>query len=263
MKKRIVVISDIHGCLNEFKLLLKRAAYDPNEDRLLILGDLEDRGLNSKQVIETLIEMQKNEDVIIIKGNHDWMAHTCLASDEFTEDDELWISNGGFMTIVSYVGNDWFETGYNHELYMKAKSFIRQHYASHIEFLQSLPLYHQEENHLFVHAGINPFAGGLEDQKEDDFLWVRDLFLKAPTCLDETVVFGHTPCVYLHDCGDVWFGDGKIGIDGGCCFGVQLNALEIRDGSYETFSVRRGETDDPEMKIYWPKRTASMGGKID
>ncbi len=34
------------------------------------------------------------------------------------------------------------------------------------------------------------------------------------------------------------FGDGKIGIDGGCAEGLQLNALAISaDGGYHTYSV--------------------------
>lgn len=56
---------------------------------------------------------------------------------------------------------------------------------------------------------------------------------------------------HLHDETGIWFdpsGD-KIGIDGGCAYGAQLNLLEIReDGSLQTLFVRQGQSaEEPEI----------------
>jgi len=42
--------------------------------------------------------------------------------------------------------------------------------------------------------------------------------------------YSHTKTIDIHGSPDVWYGEGKIGIDGGCAFGYQLNCLEIIDG---------------------------------
>jgi predicted phosphodiesterase len=54
--KRILAISDIHGCLDEFNELLEKVKYNQSEDQLILLGDYIDRGLKSKQVVEKVME---------------------------------------------------------------------------------------------------------------------------------------------------------------------------------------------------------------
>ena len=67
---------------------------------------------------------------------------------------------------------------------------------------------------------------------------IREPFISSPVTAGKTVVFGHTRTVKLHGQPTVWFGDGKIGIDGGCAFGDQLNALITHaDGKREVFFV--------------------------
>jgi serine/threonine protein phosphatase 1 len=70
MKKRLLAISDIHGCCSEFIALLKRAAYNPLLDQLILLGDYVDRGPDSFQVVELVIQLV-NEGAIALRGNHD------------------------------------------------------------------------------------------------------------------------------------------------------------------------------------------------
>ncbi|WP_308860235.1 hypothetical protein [Paenibacillus radicibacter] len=102
-----------------------------------------------------------------------------------------------------------------------------------------MPYYHEDDNNIFVHAGINPFYADWRKQSEDDFIWIRDIFIKCKTSLDKKVVFGHTPTIKIHDKEEIWFGEDKIGIDGGCCFGLQLNLLEISNEGYKTYFVRK------------------------
>ena len=70
---------------------------------------------------------------------------------------------------------------------------------------------------------------GKPSQKRD-FMWIRAPFVQQRTVVKKTVVFGHTPAKDIHGKADVWFDRDKIGIDGGCAYGFQINCLEIKGG---------------------------------
>ncbi|OMD76897.1 metallophosphoesterase family protein [Paenibacillus odorifer] len=240
---RTLVISDIHGCHDEFNSLLKKVKYEPTEDKLILLGDYIDRGLKSKQVVDQVMRMVKENDVVALKGNHDQMGVDALskADDQYSAH---WIRNGAITTLTSYCGAEIFEEGFDWDAYDKTKEYIVDNYKHHLDFLSSLPLYLETDEHIFVHAGINPLLKDWKKTKEEDFYWIRDLFYsQANGNTEKTVVFGHTPVVNIHDSADIWFsphGD-KIGIDGACAYGKQLNCLEISEEGYQNHCVRKGE----------------------
>ncbi|ALS22103.1 metallophosphoesterase [Paenibacillus naphthalenovorans] len=223
--KRKLVISDIHGCYEEFNELLALVKYNPSEDRLILLGDYIDRGLKSKEVVEQVKALHEEWGVITLKGNHDQMFLDSLDN----QDDSTFLYNGGLDTINSYCGVNWFEDGFTMNRFQEAKQFIQKHYGHHIDFLKSLSYYHEDDEYIYVHAGLNPLYENWKEQPKDNFLWTRDVFLNNPTLVDKTVIFGHTPTINMQETEDIWFTGDKIGIDGGCCFGLQLNCLEIND----------------------------------
>jgi hypothetical protein len=63
--------------------------------------------------------------------------------------------------------------------------------AEHLTFIRSLPLMHRFENLLFVHAGVRPGVA-LEQQTEDDLIWIREGFLNHRGDFGQLVVHGHT-----------------------------------------------------------------------
>ncbi len=242
---RLLIISDIHGCHKEFNALLRKVNCKPSEDKLILLGDYVDRGLHSKEIIEQVMRLKEEWGVIVLKGNHDKMAYDALTN----EDDKLdvhWLNNGGFHTMMSYCGEDFFENDFSWNNYVKAKEYIRNKYKHHLDFLSSLSLYYETKEHIFVHAGIDPTLDDWKTQKEYDFIWIRELFYnnRITNTNNKTVVFGHTSTIHLHETADIWFSpDGdKIGIDGGCAYDMQLNCLEIDEADgYRTYFVRNGE----------------------
>lgn len=50
--------------------------------------------------------------------------------------------------------------------------------------------------------------------------------------------YGHTRTIELHGKPDIWFQPDKIGIDGGCAYGLQLNALTFLNGVYTSYRVQ-------------------------
>jgi predicted phosphodiesterase len=67
MDKRTIVIGDVHGCLAELDELLKVVEYKADDDRLVFVGDLVDRGPDSVGVVRRVREL--NAEVVM--GNHD------------------------------------------------------------------------------------------------------------------------------------------------------------------------------------------------
>ncbi|OPH62191.1 metallophosphoesterase [Paenibacillus ferrarius] len=236
--RRTLVISDIHGCHTKFLKLLEHVKHDPAEDKLILLGDYMDRGLKSKEVIETVKNLVEHHKVVALRGNHDQMFLDAING----QDDYIFLHNGGINTIESYCGLNWFEnhSGFDFNRYLEAKDFIKRHYHEHIAFIDSLPFYHEDESHIYVHAGLSPYytEKDWKSQPTENFLWIRDIFLANKTPFSKTIVFGHTPTINLHKKPDIYFGEGKIGIDGGVCFGYQLNCLEIIAGEYNTYSTK-------------------------
>lgn len=203
MTQRTLVISDVHGCYEEFVGLLQEKQYDPQKDELIILGDLIDRGPQSYNVVQKAKELHKN-GAIILRGNHEQ-----LAIDYYCSNDPTWFHNGARETVVDYARND------------SCAEYD-------VDFFKSLPLTHVIDDYIFVHAGLRPGIP-LEKQKTFDLLWIRDEFLWSSYDWGKKVVFGHTIMKEISFLGN------KIGIDTGCFATGKLSCLELQGGEYHDF----------------------------
>lgn len=65
----VYAIGDIHGCVLPFEALLEKIAFDPSVDKLLLTGDLVNRGPHSLQTLRLIKKLDKS--VITVLGNHD------------------------------------------------------------------------------------------------------------------------------------------------------------------------------------------------
>ncbi|MFN7624359.1 MAG: metallophosphoesterase family protein, partial [Acidobacteriota bacterium] len=127
---RTLVVGDIHGKLALFNQLLEEMQYRPERDRLVLIGDLVDRGENSRGVVERAIELQSAapELVTVLRGNHEEMMLDWIKDPEGPQA-ELWYYNGGIETLRSYA--------------TVAGEFTLP--VSHYQFLLSLPTWHEDE----------------------------------------------------------------------------------------------------------------------
>jgi serine/threonine protein phosphatase 1 len=224
---RTLVISDIHGCYDAWMSLLEKVKFVPKKDKLILVGDYVDRGTQSKEVVTHLKLLVERGEAIALRGNHDQRFMEWVTQSG-TMHDVKFIEHGGVQTLNNYCNKKWTLKELQHtETLTEAKVYIRKTYREHIVFLDTLRLFHEDSHHIFVHAGLNPFYKAWQDQPEKDFIWIRDAFVKQPTVVDKLVVFGHTKTIDIQGTSDIWFGGDKIGIDGGCAYGLQLNCLEI------------------------------------
>ena len=96
--KRTLVIGDVHGGLKALEQVLNRAKVT-TDDELIFLGDYVDGWSESAGVISYLIQLQKSNKCIFIKGNHDIWCEKWLKLDRANL---IWLKHGGASTVASY-----------------------------------------------------------------------------------------------------------------------------------------------------------------
>jgi len=146
------VIGDIHGAYRALVQCFERVRFDYKTDHLIALGDVCDGWPEVHLCIEELLKI-KHLDYIL--GNHDQWA-IAWAEKGFKQD--IWLSQGGLNTLVSY----------------KHKHMPK----THLDFLKKAHPVLELEKRLFVHAGIDPNKN-IHAQTMETLLWDRNLIHRA------------------------------------------------------------------------------------
>jgi bis(5'-nucleosyl)-tetraphosphatase (symmetrical) len=214
MKDRTICIGDIHGCVEEFEELLDKLQYKSETDRLILLGDLLDRGPDSAAVVRKARKMELE----CLQGNHE------------------------YKFLRWFKGNK----------YLDCAPHYHQLSDEDVTYINNMPCYIKLRNDLWlVHAGVKPGVP-LEKQDKHDLLYIRYTDEKRKTIslrkiakgqVDEamfwtefggfgaSIIYGHNVYSYEEPRIDK-FDDGTIcyGIDTGCCFGGRLSAMIVETG---------------------------------
>lgn len=198
---RIIAIGDIHGCHHEFSDLLD--LLEPTkDDRLILLGDLVNRGPDSCKVID----LARRHHALALLGNHELRLLNFRKSK-----DTAWLNETDEDTLLKLRPSDW-------------------------EYLEQMPLTHhvEELNTVFVHGGFLP---GIPWQKQPADIVTRIQVIDsegrprkradapdAPSWADlwngpPFVIYGHTPRAETYKL--KW----SLGIDTACVMGGALTAF--------------------------------------
>lgn len=225
---RSYAIGDIHGQLTLLKAAQDRVAKDRlfcgDQDAPLVhVGDLVDRGPNSRGVVEHLMEGIRNgQNWVVLKGNHDRMFSLFIkdwqAQDPGLREDLSWLHPrlGGGTTLASYgVANA--SDRPVAKVHAEAVAVVP---AAHLEFIDSLPTSLARGELLFVHAGVKPNTP-LEAQSEDALLWIREPFLSYRGDFGAMVVHGHTALDQPVNYGN------RVNIDSGAGYDGPLTAIVV------------------------------------
>jgi len=247
------VMSDIHGCYDEMMQALTH--WDKDNETLVVLGDLIDRGPDSLRVVQALRALQTDypEKVVVLQGNHDEMFARWLVE---TDPNDLGFY---YMTTHNETIKSFFGQGpealakYKNSTRTQRAEHIRYLYMDSVRFLYNLPLYHETEHCIFVHAGINL---KIDDWHQDTTCMntVLNAFIYGSVPTPKRVFFGHTPGAFIrnvepHEPGanDVWQNEAgdRIGIDGAVSMNGQLNALKVDANGHivETIVVKLNTWD--------------------
>ena len=189
----VYAISDIHGCADLLKQLFTvidadLARSQPRHAIHVFLGDYIDRGPESRQTLDLLIERSRSHQTVFLKGNHE--AFLLEALDDPARFDD-WRKYGGLQTLMSYGLTPSLnpERAEQIELIKQLKKALPE---PHWQFLKRLRLTFTCGDFFFVHAGVRPGIR-LSRQREADLLWIRDVFLESEDNFGKYIVHGHTP----------------------------------------------------------------------
>ena len=202
---RTIAIGDIHGCSTALAALV--AAFNPTSDDTIVpLGDYVDRGIDSKGVLDLLIELGDRCNLVPILGNHDQMM---LHASDGRSDLQFWLNCGGDSALDSY--------GSSGQLDLIP--------IEHMRFLESCHSYYESETHIFLHANYTPkLSLGEHDDHTIRWLSLRDYIPQQQHCSGRNAVVGHTPHGEVFDIGHL------VCIDTGVCNGGWLTALDVDSG---------------------------------
>ncbi|WP_434730169.1 metallophosphoesterase family protein [Rhizobium binae] len=187
-------IGDIHGrydlLVKAEQAILRDAARLPGRKLIVTLGDYIDRGPESAQVINHLIEPPPDGfDRICLAGNHE-IAMLDYVEGWLSYDD--WMRMGSAELLKSY-GLDPEHLPLVFPSGAQLDAFLRQSLPhTHIDFMRAMPIMLDTPHVVFVHAGIDPMLP-LAAQTEEDLVLIRHRFLQSRIPLPKLVVHGHTP----------------------------------------------------------------------
>lgn len=243
--ERVYAVGDIHGRFDLFRRLMAiierdHRARGPVATRIVLLGDIIDRGPESARMVEGCMALTRStRRFVVLKGNHEAMMVEALRGDYTVF--ERWLEFGGRKTLLSW-GMDaaLLEQGATIETMRGARAAVGEDV---LKWLSALPLQCQHDGYLFVHAGIRPGVR-LSKQRPEDLLWITDEFLESAEHHGAMVVHGHS----ISERGPV-FRSNRIGIDTGAFRTDRLTAVGIERGevwSLETTpEVAKPRTADP------------------
>lgn len=241
---RAYAVGDVHGRLDLLDALLDRIAADhsarggPARPLLVFLGDLIDRGPDSRGVVDRVLNGPlPGFRTITVCGNHEEVLLRLLAGEKGLL--HQWLHFGGDLCIASYGGDPLLYQSVEEE---RALSLLRALIpAEHQTFLAGLADTFRFGDYLFVHAGIRPGVA-LQDQLPRDLRWIRRTFLDDPRDHGVMVVHGHTISR------DVDLQSNRIGIDTGAYHYGVLTALAV-EGEQHWFLQQREVTEPLEQDV--------------
>ena len=213
MKERKLVLGDIHGELEKLKSVFELSSFDMENDRLIQVGDICDRGSSSYEVVELLMKCKK---LILIEGNHDQWLKAYMNS-TMRGLDTMWIQQGFVETLDSYARH-------------KLDPRVHQEFYS-----RQVPYYVDEQNNCFVHGGFDRNSK-IAEQDMKSLAWDRNLVNEMMSCAPgqklktadnfNHIYIGHTPTIYWNESKPITRG-GVTNIDTGAGKGGYLTIMDV------------------------------------
>lgn len=240
----IYAIGDIHGYSGALDRALALVERDGGpEAPIVFLGDLVDRGPDSRGVIERLMTgCAEGRPWRVVFGNHDRMflrfVTGGIVHDAAIASGKGWLhpALGGPTTILSYLpdldldhpdwhganaflrdGLDGADPSLTHLVYQALREAVP---IAQTDWIAANPRMVTAQGLVFVHAGLRPGVA-LDRQAEDDLIWIRGDWLTDRRDYGNLVVHGHTALDHPKHYGN------RLNVDGGAGFGRPLVPVAI------------------------------------
>lgn len=245
---RYFVVSDIHGHYDELINALEKSEFDleNEEHKLIVAGDMFDRGSQSKEVLEFLYNLYQKNKAIILKGNHEIFLEIFFKGNKRNVNFNIKY-NGFNATLNSFIPN------YDELTFKERLDYVNTNYPYLRDWINNLPFYFETDNFVITHAGLDFSNGDFKDGNFQEAVWIDPVELFTHNLIKEydfnkIVIVGHrftskirnafTPEVRSND---IYFHHDfqKIAIDGGVYFSKQINVLDLKKVENRLINIRR------------------------
>ena len=251
---RYYIASDVHGFFSEFYHALTQAGYftDTEPHKLILLGDLFDRGREARKLESFVLGLLDKDEIILIRGNHEDLFEELVVVDHGTPYKHH-ISNGTFHTAMQLTNfdldtavskpNDFVEAA-------KQTPFFRQ-------ILPEMRNYYETAQYVFVHGWIPcirekagyRYCADWRNATEAEWRmahWYNGIDAAVTSQEEKTIVCGHWHTSYGHTkylskgsefgqdaCFEPYRNAGIIAIDGCTAYSGIVNVVVIEDRETE------------------------------
>ncbi|MCM1237576.1 MAG: metallophosphoesterase [Ruminococcus flavefaciens] len=212
------VVADVHGFYDlMIKALTEKGYFEEKKPhKLVICGDLFDRGLQAKEMEKFVVDLLEKDEVILIRGNHeDLMLDLVNRLDEFVDmgiEYTHHYSNRTVQTLMDLTGCSFGELKEEPRKVaerMRATPFLKT-------IIPAMLDYYETEKYIFVHGWIPCQASGYggapgwykyqkdwRDAPKSDWMlarWYNGMLAAWQECIEpgKTIVCGHWCCSYGH-----------------------------------------------------------------
>lgn len=256
------VIADPHSFYDEMVEALDEKGYfdDPNPHKLIICGDIFDRGWQANQMQEFVSGLIDRDEVILIKGNHEDLAESLALNFKQYASRGLMKShhhsNGTVDTFSRLTGMDLIDM----EMEPEQCAFKIKETDYFKKIIPAMKNYFETEHFIFVHGWIPCTALGsleyprdfiyrenwreLDDEEWELARWYNGMMAASRGVTEDgkTIVCGHFHTSWGHAnlekrCSEfgrdadfsTYYGNGIIALDACTAYSHRVNCMVIED----------------------------------
>ncbi len=204
---RYYVISDVHGYYTQMKSALEKAGFfsDTTPHKLIMLGDLFDRGHEAKQLQQFILEQMEQDKIILIRGNHEDLFVELVTTDAGMPY-SYHKSNGTYDTALQLTGFDPVMASIRHYDFADAAKDT----PFYKEIIPAMLDYFETEHYVFTHGWIPSIPnrdksyGYISSWREADreqwnqARWFNGMDAAQTADENKTIVCGHWHTSYGH-----------------------------------------------------------------
>ena len=219
------VISDIHGCYDEFLCMLARISLN-SEDKLILAGDYIDRGRQSLEMLRWL--EKKPNNVLPIKGNHDAefienirimreidTEEELMTDPESSEDAKaLYESVKYMLKQKSGAAAKYYDYYGTIKMLIDQNGVCFQELCRWADMMKVYPFFYRfpmnGRDCIVVHAGFCEAEEAVKDEYSDIvefYLYARDDSIRIGGVKHGMIISGHTPTIAKDT---AFYSEGKV-----------------------------------------------------
>ena len=206
IRMKYYVTADLHGFFSVFRDALEKKGFflDQEPHKLIILGDLFDRGNEAILLQDFILRMMEQDSIILIRGNHEDLFEEMITTDHSLSHRKH-VMNGTYDTALQLTGYD--PAAVECRYFDFAAEARKTPYFASI--LPTMLNYYETEHYIFTHGWIpcainrdnlllDPNWRNATEEQWRSARWINGMDA-AQTCMTEkTVVCGHWHASYGH-----------------------------------------------------------------